>query len=124
MTDAQAAAFEAQGFEIALHPNTMCINQSLFSLQNTFTKELAKLAANFPSISAPVTCRKHCLAWGDWSSTPKAEMQNGSGLMLIIITGRAHGYKTDLVCLQVPVCLCDLPIRMEVLLITTSWLPK
>ena len=77
MTNAQAAAFEAQGFEIALHPNTNCANYTLKSLQNIFATQLTQLSAKLPAISAPVTNRTHCLAWSDWASTPKVELQNG-----------------------------------------------
>jgi hypothetical protein len=77
MTDAEATAFEAQGFEIALHPTTNCSNYTATSIENTFTTQLARLSARFPGISAPVTNRNHCLVWSDWVSTPKAEVKNG-----------------------------------------------
>ncbi|HEY6503024.1 MAG TPA: Ig-like domain-containing protein [Chitinophagaceae bacterium] len=77
ITDAQSAAFQAQGFEIALHPTTNCANYTLSSLQAVFTDQLTQLAGNFPSLAAPVTNRSHCLVWSDWSSTPKVELQNG-----------------------------------------------
>ena len=78
MSDAQAASFEAQGFEIAFAsqyqcaPIILCLHCKIHLL-----KSWRSWHANFPSISAPVTCRKHCLAWGDWASAPKAELQNG-----------------------------------------------
>ncbi|HEY6503025.1 MAG TPA: hypothetical protein VIZ28_03535, partial [Chitinophagaceae bacterium] len=71
ITDKEAAIFEKQGFEIALHPNTNCSNYSLQTLQDIFTTQLAEWTAKLPSLSAPVTNRTHCLAWSDWSSTPK-----------------------------------------------------
>ena len=77
MTDAQASAFQAQGFEIALHPTTNCSNYTANSIENTFTTQLARLSTRFPGISAPVTNRNHCLVWSDWASTPKAEVKNG-----------------------------------------------
>jgi hypothetical protein len=77
MTDAQATAFEAQGFEIALHPTTNCSNYTATSIENTLTTQLARLSTRFPGISAPVTNRNHCLVWSDWASTPKAEVKNG-----------------------------------------------
>jgi hypothetical protein len=76
MSDGQASSFEAQGFEIALHPNTNCTNYTLSSLQTTFTSQLGSFASIFPSVSAPVTSRTHCLVWSDWLSTPKVELQN------------------------------------------------
>lgn len=77
MTNEQAIAFEAQGFEIALHPNTNCANYSARSLQNTLEIQLKKLSGKLPGISAPVTSRTHCLAWSDWASAPKIERQHG-----------------------------------------------
>jgi hypothetical protein len=78
--DAQAAAFNAQGFEIALHPTTNCANYTLSSLQTTYTTQLGQLAGNFPSLPAPVTNRNHCLVWSDWASTAKVEAQKGMRL--------------------------------------------
>ncbi len=80
ITDAQAASFDAQGFEIALHPNTNCANYTLASLQSTYTSQLDLFTSNFPSLPSPVTNRNHCLVWSDWASTPKAEIGKGMRL--------------------------------------------
>jgi hypothetical protein len=78
MTNAQAMMYESQGFEIALHPTTNCVDYpSMAFLQNTFTTQLAQLAAALPGISAPVTSRTHCLLWSDWATTAKVEVQKG-----------------------------------------------
>ncbi len=72
ITNTQAASFEAQGFEVALHPTTNCENYTLASLQATYTTQLGMFASNFPGVTAPVTNRTHCLVWSDWASTPKS----------------------------------------------------
>ncbi|MCJ8164629.1 DUF4082 domain-containing protein [Pontibacter sp. E15-1] len=77
ITDAQAAAFEAQGFEISLHLNTGCANYTPATLRQMFTGQLADLAAQFPSISQTTTHRTHCIAWSDWATQPKVELENG-----------------------------------------------
>jgi hypothetical protein len=77
ITNAQAAAFEAQGFEIALHPNTECTNFTPSSLEDNFSTQLAELAALFPDLSAPVTNRTHCLPWSDWVTHAKIQAAHG-----------------------------------------------
>jgi hypothetical protein len=75
--DEEAAVYEKLGFEIALHPTTNCTNYTENSLEADFTTQLNAFAKSFPSLSTPVTNRTHCLAWSDWSSTPKVEVRNG-----------------------------------------------
>jgi hypothetical protein len=77
ITNPQAVSFEAQGFEIALHPSTGCLNYTPASLLNDFTTQLGQFASAYPGLSASVTNRTHCLAWSDWSSAPKVEWQKG-----------------------------------------------
>ena len=77
ITNEQAVAYEAQGFEIALHPTTNCTDYTLSSLQTTYSTQLAQFRNNFPNVSAPSTNRTHCLVWSDWASSPKVEVQNG-----------------------------------------------
>ncbi|WP_317164797.1 DUF4082 domain-containing protein [Hymenobacter ginkgonis] len=77
ITDAQAAAFEAQGFEIALHLNTDCAAWTPASLRTFFDTQLPQLAAKFPSLAATATHRTHCISWSDWASQPKAEVERG-----------------------------------------------
>ena len=39
--------------------------------------QLTALAANYPGLTAPTTNRTHCIAWSDWATQPKVELQNG-----------------------------------------------
>ncbi len=80
LTNAQAVSYQAQGFEIALHPNTGCLNFTASSLLNTFTTQLSQFASAYPGVSTPITNRTHCLVWSDWSSEPKTELQKGMRL--------------------------------------------
>jgi hypothetical protein len=77
ITDRQAAAYQAQGFEIALHPNTGCANWTPAFLGTVYTRQLAALKAQLPSMVAPSTNRTHCVAWSDWATQPKVELNNG-----------------------------------------------
>ncbi|MFI5130011.1 MAG: DUF4082 domain-containing protein, partial [Chitinophagales bacterium] len=77
ISNAQAAAFEAQGFEIALHPTTNCLDFTPASLLADFTTQLGQFNTSYPSVSAPVTNRTHCLVWSDWASEPKTQLQKG-----------------------------------------------
>ena len=77
MTNAAAVAYESQGFEIALHPETACSNYTAASLQTTFATQLSNLSANFPGLTPPVSNRTHCLVWSDWFSQVTVQANNG-----------------------------------------------
>lgn len=78
ITEAQALAFEKQGFEIGLHLNTSnCGNYTKTSLENYFNKQLAEFKKSFPSLSPTITHRTHCIVWSDWASKPKVEAALG-----------------------------------------------
>jgi hypothetical protein len=77
ITDSQAAAYQAEGFEIALHASTGCNNFTPSSLDSDFDTQLAGFASTWPSLSAPRTNRTHCIPWSDWSSHPKVELDHG-----------------------------------------------
>ena len=78
ISDSQIADFQNQGFEIALHALTNCENwTSQAQLEDFYSSQLASLEANFPSINAPATNRTHCIAWSDWATQPKVELENG-----------------------------------------------
>jgi hypothetical protein len=77
ITDAQAAAFEAQGFEIALHLNTNCANWSPTTWRNFFNTQIPQLYAQLPSISLMSTHRTHCIAWSDWVNQAKLQAEYG-----------------------------------------------
>lgn len=77
LSDAQAADYQADGFEIALHLNTRCEDWTPTSLNSMLTSQLAAFAASFPSARPPVTSRTHCIIWSDWASQPKIERAQG-----------------------------------------------
>ncbi len=86
LSDADAKAFEDEGFEIALHlrvsgPNTgaqQCNDfTSAAGLNADLTNQLSDWRDKWPSLSAPVSSRTHCIVWSDWSSVPEVESQHG-----------------------------------------------
>ena len=77
ISNAEAAAFQSQGFEISLHLNTACENYTPVSFNTDLTNQLSLLAGQLPGISAPVTHRTHCLVWSDWATTAKVQAQKG-----------------------------------------------
>ncbi|WP_460716991.1 Ig-like domain-containing protein, partial [Nocardioides ginsengisegetis] len=77
-TSADASAYTAQGFEVALHPQNQCNDYgTLTDLQGTYSADLAAWRAKYTGIASPTTSRYHCIVWSDWSSQPKAELANG-----------------------------------------------
>jgi hypothetical protein len=86
LSDEDAKAFEDQGFEIALHlrvsgPHTGAQECNDFTsaagLNADLTSQLDDWNDVWPSLSAPVTSRTHCIVWSDWSSVPEVEFQHG-----------------------------------------------
>ena len=77
MSDAQAAAYQAEGFEIALHANTNCADFTPSSLDSNFGFQLINFAQTWPSLSAPRTNRTHCIPWSDWATHAKVELDHG-----------------------------------------------
>ncbi len=78
LTDAQAASYEAQGFEVALHVNTGCTaTWTASELQDIYDGEVASFSSTFPSVPAPTTNRTHCISWNDYASQPKVELDHG-----------------------------------------------
>ena len=84
LTDAAAASFQAQGFEVGLHVNTFsagaCIDYNQTSLTNFYSTQRAAFSAKFPSIPQLYTERHHCIVWSDWASGAKVELANGMRL--------------------------------------------
>lgn len=77
LTDAQAANYTAQGFEVALHVNTACASYTPASLESFFASQLSAFASKYPSVPAPSTNRTHCIAFSDWASTPRVGLSHG-----------------------------------------------
>ena len=77
LTNAQAQAFQAAGFEVALHLSTGCSDFTPASLEQNWADQLPEFADAWPSVATPVTNRTHCIAWSDWASEATVERQHG-----------------------------------------------
>ena len=77
LSDAQAAQYNAQGFEVSLHINTNCLDYTPASLASIYSTQLADWKAKFQSLPTPVTERHHCIVWSDWSTGAEVELSNG-----------------------------------------------
>jgi hypothetical protein len=73
ITDAQAGAYQQDGFEIGLHLNTGCNNFTRDSLDGFWADQLPDFRSAFPSVAPLRTNRTHCIAWSDWASEPIVE---------------------------------------------------
>jgi hypothetical protein len=80
LTNAQAAAYVSEGFEIALHsvvaacPTTAITTAELHSI---ITSQVSSFTARYTSVPPPATSRLHCVYWPDWASTAKVEQALG-----------------------------------------------
>ena len=68
-----------QGFEIgaARHHQLRQLDLDGRSSSRFYSSQLADWSANYPSLAPPVTNRTHCIAWSDWATQPKVELENG-----------------------------------------------
>jgi Domain of unknown function (DUF4082)/Bacterial Ig-like domain/Bacterial Ig domain/Secretion system C-terminal sorting domain len=77
ISNAQIAAFQNQGFEMALHVNPNCSVWTPTELQNYFDNQLQSFTSEYYVAAPSATHRIHCLSWSDWSTLPKTEIQRG-----------------------------------------------
>jgi hypothetical protein len=77
LTNAQASAYNADGFEISLHINTGCTDFTASSLATTYSQQVPDWTSKYTSIPAPVTQRHHCLVWSDWASGAEVQFSRG-----------------------------------------------
>jgi hypothetical protein len=77
ITNAQASAFTADGFEVGLHVNTNCANYTPTSLETFYAQQHRTFSNLFPSVPVSPTQRHHCIAWSDWASGFKVELNHG-----------------------------------------------
>ena len=77
LTNAQAVAYNTDGFEVGLHVNTGCADYDRTSLDTTYANDLAAWKAKYTGIPAPITMRHHCIAWSDWTTGAEVQFNNG-----------------------------------------------
>ncbi len=77
VTDAQAAAYDAEGFEIGIHLTTQCADYTADSLKTFFTEQMNTWYTMYPSLLPPVSNRNHCIAWSGYTTLPEEEAKYG-----------------------------------------------
>jgi hypothetical protein len=77
LTDAQAAAYTAEGFEIALHVSTECREYTPASLELAYANQLREFRAKYASLPPPSTLRTHCGSWSDYVTQPRVAFRHG-----------------------------------------------
>ena len=77
VTDEEAADFDAQGFEIALHASTFCGDYTAGMLETYFSDQMGVWYGLFPSLAPPVSHRQHCIAWSEYTVLPEEEEKYG-----------------------------------------------
>ncbi|MPZ20455.1 MAG: DUF4082 domain-containing protein [Luteitalea sp.] len=77
ISNAQAASYVADGFEIAVHITTGCSDYTPQSLQSNYTNDIAQFSQLFPSLPAPTTNRTHCIAFSDYDTQPQVALDHG-----------------------------------------------
>ena len=68
LTDAQARAYQAEGFEIALHLSTNCQDFTPASLAAAWQWDLPRFAASWTSRPSEPTARI-VSTWSDWATS-------------------------------------------------------
>ena len=113
LTDAQAAAFEAQGFEIALHltdrlPDAGRPPRS----QADFTAQLAQFAAQYPSVPrADARTGRTASRGATGRRSRRSSSRTASGSTRTTTTARPTGCRTGRACSPAPACRCASPTR-------------
>ena len=80
LSNIAAAAYVADGFEIALHPVVASCPTTVLSqaqLSSVFDTQLAAFGMKYTSVPAPASSRTHCVYWPDWASNAKVELAHG-----------------------------------------------
>ena len=81
LTNAQATAYQAQGFEVGLHINTLengtCVDYTQSSLTQAYTDQKLAFFNKFTAVAPLSTERHHCIVWSDWASGAKVQLANG-----------------------------------------------
>jgi fibronectin type 3 domain-containing protein len=80
LTNAQAASYISQGFEVGLHPqfgSCPASGPDPDTMAAQWDSQLQGFAAKYTSVPSPVSSRTHCVEWPDWASEPKIELARG-----------------------------------------------
>jgi Domain of unknown function (DUF4082)/Bacterial Ig-like domain len=79
LTNAQAASYIAQGFEVGVHVDSVpdCSNWTPSQLASFYSSQISSFLSTYTSVPPSKTHRMHCIGWSDYDSQPQTELQNG-----------------------------------------------
>jgi hypothetical protein len=80
LTNAQAAGYQADGFEIGVHPLiSSCPTTAITAaeLGAIYDAQLAQFQSKYTTVTPQVSSRSHCVYWPDWASNAKVEAARG-----------------------------------------------
>jgi hypothetical protein len=78
LPDADAAAYQAAGFELGVHVQNGTTNFTSFAeVEATYAQQLANFRQAYPSVLPQATHRYHAILWSDWLSQARAARQHG-----------------------------------------------
>ncbi|MET0533986.1 MAG: DUF4082 domain-containing protein, partial [Steroidobacter sp.] len=83
LSQAEAANYIAQGFELGVHARNQvdglsCRNFDSFAqLNDNYNTDLTAFANAFPNVPPQQTHRYHCIIWSDWLTQAKVELAHG-----------------------------------------------
>jgi hypothetical protein len=76
LTDSQAAAYVAAGFEVALHVTTYESDWTPKTLEEFYDRQLEEFLGDYPSVPTPQTERTHGIVWSDYATQPQVEFRH------------------------------------------------
>lgn len=83
LSDAQAAAYNAQGFELGVHVTNGGHNFAGYAdLDDTYRLQLKEFRDNYPSLPPQTTHRYHAIVWSDWLTQARVMEARGIRLSL------------------------------------------
>ena len=71
LSESEATAYQADGFEVALHAYTACESYTRSEFADALVAQLAEQAGNYPGLDPSTTNRNHCIAWSDYTTVPE-----------------------------------------------------
>jgi hypothetical protein len=80
LTNAQAAGYQSEGFEVALHPViSSCPTSSITeaALGTYYDTQLGQFKSKYTSVTPQVSSRTHCVYWPDWAANARVEVARG-----------------------------------------------
>jgi Bacterial Ig-like domain len=80
LTNAQAASYISQGFELGLHPvfgSCPVSGPNPEDMAAAWDSQLTAFAAKYTSVPPQLSSRTHCVDWPDWATVAKLEAARG-----------------------------------------------